>query len=155
MNIKLILLLLLILSTSCKKKEVTPNFNWSDISIRNSHEEIIIYKELDTASFIKPIYETINHNDFNTKRIGTERKQIKFSNSEKDSIAIYVQQIIRNPIETDLFCTDYVGNLHVTIRNFNSSFSAHYTSVCQVDTLSAETRKLFKILNSKIYFSDN
>ena len=155
MKIKLNILFHLLILTSCNKKETSSKFDWTDISIRNSYEEIIVYKDLDTASFIKPIYENIDGNIFAMKLIRVDRKRIKFTQSEKDSIAHYVLQIIKNPVELNIYCTDYVGNLNVKISNSNLALSANYKSVCQVDTISAETKKLFKLLNSRINFADN
>lgn len=98
--------------------------------------------------------KNVNDNFIVTKLSKTERKQIRFSKPEKDSIAIYVQQIISNPVQINKYCTDYVGNLRLKMSNATASYIASYNSVCKVDTISNDTRKLFKILNSKIHFSN-
>lgn len=155
MQYKLNLLLFFVFLISCNKNEKNQSYNWTDISIKNSYEEIIIYKHLDTASYIKPIYEYKKDNLFVEELVNVERKQIIFSDSEKDSISYYVQRIISNPIQVDRFCTDYVGNLKLKISNSNSTFTVNYESVCRVNTISDDTKKLYEILNKKIDFRDN
>lgn len=59
MKFNYLYILVLIGLISCKENDnkKKDNFEWTDISIKNSHEEIIVYKDQDTASFIKHIYK--------------------------------------------------------------------------------------------------
>src|SRR5690606_37108198 len=144
---------------SCKKNDEIINsekYNWDYIIIRNSTEEIKVYKEYDTASFSRPIYNLVEGNEIvgQYELIRTERATLNFTENEKDSIANYVLNIINNPVEKNEFCTNYVGKLNVKIGNWTSSFSANYKSVCRIDTISKTTLNLHKLLNTKIKFSD-
>ena len=152
-------ILIFIILISCKKNELKENneiYNWDYIIISNSSEEIKIYKEYDTASFSRPIYNLVEGNEFVGKYelIKTERKTLKFTQNEKGIIAHYVLNIINNPVEKSGFCTDYVGKLNVKIGNWTSSFSASYKSICKIDTISQTTFNLYELLNKKTKFSN-
>lgn len=138
------------------KKKLIDKYQWDSILIRNTTEEIKIYKELDTATYLKPIYKLIEGNEFvgKYKLVTTEHKIINFTQQEKDSIAYYVFGIIKEPVQKENFCTDYMGKLRLDIGNFTSNFSVSYNSICKIDTISIKTNKLYKLLNTKVSFSN-
>ena len=155
--IKLILFSLIIIS--CNKKEILKKDNeyqWKQINIQNSIQELIIYKNEDTATYLKPLWKHLSGEFINAKyeHIGTEHKTVKFSKSEKDSLEKYVLKSIQNPINTEKFCTDYLGKISLTAFNENSKISVSYNSICEFDSLSPDFTKLYNIINSKVEFAN-
>ena len=151
-----VVLILIGFSFSCNKKEeikTEKQFNWYEISISNTFEEIIFYNDEDTATYEKRIFEG-NIFTGGTKYLRTDHKTLNFNKSERDSVFKYVFEIIKNPINTETECSDYVGNLTLKIENEYSQLSAKYRSICAWDTLSVDTQKLYELLNTKINFSN-
>lgn len=154
---KLILLSLIVLSCNNQEKQKEDSeYQWELINIKNSKEELIIYKYEDTATYLKPIWKYISggYIDAKYKKIGIQHKTVNFTKSEKDSLVEYVLKSIQNPINSQIFCTDYVGKISLTALNVNSKITVSYNSICEFDTLSPYLTKLYKLITSKIEFDN-
>lgn len=154
---KLILFSLIVISCNNQEKHKKNNeYQWNQINIQNSKEELIIYKNEDSATYLKPIWKHISGEFINAKykQIGIEHKSINFTKSEKDSLAKYVLKSIQNPINSQNFCTDFVGKISLTALNDNSKVSVSYNSVCEFDSLSPNFTKLYKLITSKMEFDN-
>lgn len=140
---------------SCKHTVKNPlPTNWRKVTILSEGStEIVLNNDTDSTE--------VKYYDFRT--IFTPHRKLKndslttyFTKKEKDSIFRLSQQIISNPVESKAGCSEFVGELSITI-DFKAlgvlgSFeqSIKYTSVCEWDTLSPQTRALHGILKRKI-----
>jgi hypothetical protein len=92
-----------------------------------------ILSEIKTVPF-----ETIN--DYTTK-------SFKISKNDKKVLEENIYKIVTTPYENEIFCTDYVGKINISISNHNSKYSINLNSVCDWKTFNEETKNISKIID--------
>jgi len=128
--------------------------NWSTLSITSENEiQIIINKNEDTSLVIDRNVGSF-FTGFHKAKIDTLKTC--FTITEKDSLFRLSDEIITVPVRHKAACTDFVGDLNVTIYygSYKSpgsySRSIDYSGVCKWDTLSNKTMALREILQRRI-----
>ncbi len=130
---------LLIFNISCEKKlekEVNKKYMYNTISIDDRNLSIRIYDYSDSIEFIT----WKNINDYTTK-------SFKISKNDKKVLEENIYKIVTTPYETEIFCTDYVGKINISISNHNSKYSINLNSVCDWKTFNEETKNISKIID--------
>ena len=130
---------LLIFNISCEKKlekEVNKKYMYNTISIDDRNLSIRIYKYSDSINFIT----WKNINDYTTK-------SFKISKNDKKALEENIYKIVTTPYENEIFCTDYVGKINISISNHNSKYSINLNSVCDWKTFNEETKNISKIID--------
>ena len=149
----------LLISLSCKQKAANTNVNhdWTSLTINEEdHRIVITINNQDDTSDIKL-------NDFGSFFTGYHKTKVDslktyFTPAEKDTIFNLVEDIISKPVRPKCRCTDFVGDIDLTIYygryNEMGSYkqSISYNSICRWDTLSTQTRQLNTLLTRKIKF---
>ncbi len=148
------LILTLTLLISCqdeKQKKVLKENHWKNIELITKSERIKIYKSEDTASIEKAIYERVSGKGFSAtyKLEKLERKSFKINKSERDSLYKYVFRLLTKPTFTDKSATDYAGYIMIKLKDRNTTLMCEYQSVGEWSTISAETEKIYKLINPK------
>lgn len=75
--------------------------------------------------------------------------------TERDSLFNYAFEAISNSAQTNVNCTEYIGNLDLYMNNFNNSISCKYRSVCIWPEVSPNLSDLYKFMKKRIDISDN
>ena len=130
---------LLIFNISCEKKlekEVNKKYMYNTISIDDRNLSIRIYDYSDSIEFIT----WKNINDYTTK-------SFKISKNDKKVLEENIYKIVTTPHENEIFCTDYVGKINISISNHNSKYSINLNSVCDWKTFNEETKNISKIID--------
>ena len=130
---------LLIFNISCEKKlekEVNKKYMYNTISIDDRNLSIRIYKYSDSINFIT----WKNINDYTTK-------SFKISKNDKKELEENIYKIVTTPYENEIFCTDYVGKISISMSNHNSTYSINLNSVCDWKTFNEETKNISKIID--------
>lgn len=130
---------LLIFNISCEKKlekEVNKKYMYNTISIDDRNLSIRIYDYSDSIEFIT----WKNINDYTTK-------SFKISKNDKKVLEENIYKIVTTPYENEIFCTDYVGKISISISNHNSTYSINLNSVCDWKTFNEETKNISKIID--------
>ena len=130
---------LLIFNISCEKKlekEVNKKYMYNTISIDDRNLSIRIYDYSDSIEFIT----WKNINDYTTK-------SFKISKNDKKELEENIYKIVTNPYENEIFCTDYVGKISISMSNHNSTYSINLNSVCDWKTFNEETKNISKIID--------
>jgi hypothetical protein len=148
------LILILTLLISCqdeKQKKVLEEKHWENIELITKSERIKIYKSEDTASIEKAIYERVSGKGFSAtyKLEKLDRKNFKINKSERDSLYKYVFRLLTKPTFTDKSATDYAGYIMIKLKDRNTTLMCEYQSVGEWSTISAETEKIYKLINPK------
>ncbi|WP_314244000.1 hypothetical protein [Empedobacter tilapiae] len=126
---------LLIFSISCEKKlEKEVNKKYMYNTIRNL--SIRIYKYSDSIDFIT----WKNINDYTTR-------SFKISKNDKKALEENIYKVVTTPYENEIFCTDYVGKISISMSNHNSTYSMNLNSVCDWKTFNEETKNISKIID--------
>jgi len=155
----LVFFTILLVSSSCKQKAVsdTHNRSWTSLTIdEEDHRTVITINNQDDTSDVKL-------NDFGSFFIVYHKTKIDslkayFTRAEKDTIFNLVEDIISKPVNTHKACTDFVGDIELTVyfdsykTPGSSKQSIAYSGVCNWDTLSTQTRQLSNLLKRKIKF---
>jgi len=76
--------------------------------------------------------------------------KVMLSQAERDSLITAAEDIISNPVQTQRRCTDFVGDLSITISYGSYSRSIKYEGICDWDSISTSTNKLSKIFREKV-----
>src|SRR6185437_616879 len=139
----LLFLSVLMVNIGCKQKthSLTP-LAWSTITIVSEYSTVItINNENDTSmvdiahtgSFFSPLPK-------NTK-VKVDTIKAYFTVAEKDTLFSLVKQLITEPVNTNKFCTEYVGSLELII-DYGRQFKqiGMYSSVCNWNVLSDTTK---------------
>ncbi|HTD99151.1 MAG TPA: hypothetical protein VK668_07670 [Mucilaginibacter sp.] len=90
------------------------------------------------------------------KKVKVITQRFAFTQAEKDSIYLLVEDMIVHPVEAKNHCSEFVGKIEVNIeygRQLSQSFA--YTSMCDWYTLSDQTLKLRAILRRRIKAIDS
>ncbi|MGV0923986.1 hypothetical protein [Empedobacter tilapiae] len=130
---------LLILSISCEKKlekEVNKKYMYNTMSIDDRNLSIRIYKYSDSIDFIT----WKNINDYTTR-------SFKISKNDKKTLEENIYKVVTTPYENEIFCTDYVGKISISMSNHNSTYSINLNSVCDWKTFNEETKNISKIID--------
>ncbi|MDH1883867.1 hypothetical protein ACTS9T_14955 [Empedobacter falsenii] len=130
---------LLIFNISCEKKlekEVNKKYSYGMMSIDDRNLSIRIYKYSDSINFIT----WKNINDYTTK-------SFKISKNDKKELEENIYKIVTTPYENEIFCTDYVGKISISMSNHNSTYSINLNSVCDWKTFNEETKNISKIID--------
>ncbi|HAD79914.1 hypothetical protein [Empedobacter falsenii] len=130
---------LLIFSISCEKKlekEVNKKYRYGMMSIDDRNLSIRIYDYSDSIEFIT----WKNINDYTTK-------SFKISKNDKKELEENIYKIVTTPYENEIFCTDYVGKISISMSNHNSTYSINLNSVCDWKTFNEETKNISKIID--------
>lgn len=151
--------ILLLIGLGCKQKVINTNVNrdWTSLTIdEEDHRTVITINNQDDTSDVR-------FNDFEGFFTGfhktkTDSLKTYFTLAEKDTIFSLIENIISNPVKAKHACTDFVGDVELTI--YYGEFKAPgtckqsiaYSGVCNWDSLSAKTAQLSALLNKKIRF---
>ncbi|WP_291117247.1 hypothetical protein [Empedobacter sp. UBA7248] len=130
---------LLIFNISCEKKlekEVNKKYMYNTMSIDDRNLSIRIYDYSDSIEFIT----WKNINDYTTK-------SFKISKNDKKALEENIYKIVTIPYENEIFCTDYVGKISISMSNHNSTYSINLNSVCDWKTFNEETKNISKIID--------
>ncbi|MGV0919137.1 hypothetical protein ACTS94_01915 [Empedobacter falsenii] len=106
------------------------------MSIDDRNLSIRIYKHSDSIDFIT----WKNINDYITK-------SFKISKNDKKALEENIYKIVTTPYENEIFCTDYVGKINISMSNHNSTYSINLNSVCDWKTFNEETKNISKIID--------
>ena len=130
---------LLIFSISCEKKlekEVNKKYMYNTMSIDDRNLSIRIYDYSDSIEFIT----WKNINDYTTK-------SFKISKNDKKALEENIYKIVTTPYENEIFCTDYMWKINISMSNHNSTYSINLNSVCDWKTFNEETKNISKIID--------
>ena len=154
-NIQILILLFCISSCSNKEVKKEKKIAWNMIEISTRKHKVIIYKDLDTASYEKEIWKLISKRAFlgTYKLDKVEHKSFSITKLERDSLHSYVSKMFTNPTFSDRSCTDYVGKVKISMGNNGSFLSCEYNSVCEWTSVSPETQKIYDLLKNKVDIS--
>jgi len=155
----LVFFAMLLVTSSCKQKALsdTSNRSWTSLTIdEKDHRTVITINNQDDTSDVKL-------NDFGSFFTGYHKTKVDslkayFTRAEKDTIFSLVEDIISKPVGTHKACTDFVGDIELTVYFDNykmpgsSKQSIAYSGVCEWDTLSIKTKQLSALLERKIKF---
>jgi hypothetical protein len=159
MRISHVMFLLLIVLFGCHsniKKDTSPiiDTDWATLSITSEDQvQIIINKDEDTSLVINRDVGSF-FTGFHKAKIDTLKTC--FTIAEKDSLFHLSDEIISVPVRPKAACTDFVGDLNITIYygSYKSprsySRSVGYSGICSWDTLSGKTMALHEILQRRI-----
>jgi hypothetical protein len=159
---KFILILILsgflMINLSCNSKSNVNteqvNHDWTTMVVVLENHTVIKINNLRDTSTAK----YYDNGGFFTGFHKTKVDSIKcyFTTNEKDSLFTLASEIISNPVKTKGGCTEFVGDLKLTIYygNYMSpgsySRSIEYSGICNIDSLSEKTLQLNKILKRKL-----
>lgn len=128
--------------------------NWEKFSITTKFQKIVIENHFDSIYFEKRIYKPGFGEappKYELEKI--ERGIVNLTKQEKDSLIYHIHNTINNPTFTDVFATDYVGNVLFTMERHNMKLMCQYNSVGDWTIISDDTKKIHEILNKKIELS--
>lgn len=157
-----LLFFFIIVFFSCQNKDFEeqkprPIEIWSQIEMKVRDQEIYVYSFTDTAQLIQYNYKLISKEalmgDYELEKIDTTYFYLTWT--ERDSLFNYVFEAISNPSQTNVNCSEYIGNLDVSMINLNSSISCKYRSVCNWSEVSPNLSSLYKFMKRRIDISDN
>ncbi|WP_291063241.1 MULTISPECIES: hypothetical protein [unclassified Empedobacter] len=106
------------------------------MSIDYRNLSIRIYDYSDSIEFIT--WKNIN---------GYTTKSFKISKNDKKALEENIYKIVTTPYENEIFCTDYVGKISISMSNLNSTYSINLNSVCDWKTFNEETKNISKIID--------
>jgi len=130
---------------------------WSEIEMKVRHQEIHVYSFSDTAELIQYNYKLISEEalmgEYKLENIDTIEFYMTWT--ERDSLFNYAFEAISNPAQTNVNCTEYMGNLDLHMNNLNNSISCKYRSVCKWPEVSTNLSDLYKFMKKRVDISDN
>lgn len=155
----LIFIVLLLSNANCKQKATNTSINrdWTSLTIdEEDHRTVITINNQDDTSDVKL-------NDFGSFFTGYHKTKVDslktyFTPLEKDTLFNLVEGIISKPVSNHKACTDFVGDIEVTVyyHGFKEpgsyKQSITYSGVCNWDSLSVKTEQLAALLKRKIKF---
>lgn len=157
----IIILIFLCTFISCSKsskhiKEEDTSIYWEALRLESRSQTIIIdrYEEYgirDTCDFEEV---KINESYTEYKPINRGQEYFKISQQEKDSLFLYIYDIVINPVYTDQFATCCVGNISIGFSAGNTTQICKYNSVGNWTTISPSTEKLYRLLKEKTKISE-
>lgn len=134
----------LTLSLACSKKADY----WQTVEITSNNSIKITINPWDDPSEV--IIKSWHGADPSVQVKTVDTIKVVFKRETRDSIADIVKDLIEHPVQTDRFCTDYVGNLELKRVHGQVTQNIRYASICDWSTLSPETETLHAILKRHI-----
>lgn len=149
---------------SCEKSEkIAPKIGrsqikkfqiWQKLEIQTDYQTLIILNSSDSADYQNVIYDDEIYDippKYNNKKI--ENRKIYFSRTEKDSLAKFIYKSVTAPKFTNVFVTDYVGNVKLKFIKTNMSLVCEYQSIGNWSEVSDDTKKIYDLIKNKAQFS--
>lgn len=154
MKIHLVLMLGFLLSCTKQPEMKTSNNPWEKLQVNTDFQKITINRHSDSAEVVNIIWNKEIYN-IPPKYIieDTVTTKIYLSRIEKDSLKNWIRSSILNPQFTDLYATDYVGNVELKYIDRGTTLSCIYNSVGEWDKVSQNTKKIYNLLSSKTKLS--
>ena len=128
--------------------------SWTMLTIKSEDETVIAINNNSDTTMVK----YYDNGGFFTTHHKTKIDSLKtyFTKAEKDSVFYLADDIISNPVRHRVACTDFVGDLEVTIYygrykdpgSYKKSIA--YSGICNWESLSDKTKLLHKILQKRI-----
>ncbi|BAU53929.1 hypothetical protein [Mucilaginibacter gotjawali] len=144
-----------LINTGCKQPVAPVDKNpWSVLTIRLENYEEITINNIDDTSKVKFYDKGTFLGGYHKLRVDSVKSY--FTMAEKDTLYQLVEEIIAKPINPKHRCTDFVGELSLVVdygkflEPGSYRQSAHYSGICNVDSLSDAASHLNKILERKI-----
>ncbi|MCJ8155383.1 hypothetical protein MKJ01_16580 [Chryseobacterium sp. SSA4.19] len=130
------------------------NDPWEKLQVNTDFQKITIDRHSDSAEVVNIIWNKEIYN-IPPKYIvaDTVTTKIYLSRIEKDSLKNWIRSSILNPQFTDLYATDYVGNVELKYIDRGTTLSCTYNSVGAWDKVSQNTKKIYNLLSSKTKLS--
>ncbi|KAA0127311.1 hypothetical protein FY557_13080 [Chryseobacterium sp. SN22] len=124
------------------------------LQVNTDFQKITIDRHSDSAEVVNIIRNKEIYN-IPPKYIAEDTVTIKIylSRIEKDSLKNWIRSSILNPQFTDLYATDYVGNVELKYIDRGTTLSCTYNSVGAWDKVSQNTKKIYNLLSSKTKLS--
>lgn len=154
MKIHLVLMLGFLLSCTKQPEKKIENDPWEKLQVNTDFQKITIDRHSDSAEVVNIIWNKEIYN-IPPKYIveDTVTTKIYLSRIEKDSLKNWIRSSILNPQFTDLYATDYVGNVELKYIDRGTTLSCTYNSVGEWDKVSENTKKIYNLLSSKTKLS--
>jgi len=154
MKIHLVLMLVFLLSCTKQPEMNIKNDPWEKLQVNTDFQKITIDRHSDSAEVVNIIWNKEIYN-IPPKYIveDTVTTKIYLSRIEKDSLKNWIRSSILNPHLTDLYATDYVGNVELKYIDRGTTLSCTYNSVGEWDKVSENTKKIYNLLSSKTKLS--
>lgn len=154
MKIHLVLMLGFLLSCTKQQEMKIRNDPWEKLQVNTDFQKITIDRHSDSAEVVNIIWNKEIYN-IPPKYIveDTVTTKIYLSRIEKDSLKNWIRSSIVNPQFTDLYATDYVGNVELKYIDRGTTLSCTYNSVGEWDKVSENTKKIYNLLSSKTKLS--
>ena len=154
MKIYLVLMLGFLLSCTKEPEMKIRNDPWEKLQVNTDFQKITIDRHSDSAEVVNIIWNKEIYN-IPPKYIveDTVTTKIYLSRIEKDSLKNWIRSSILNPQFTDLYATDYVGNVELKYIDRGTTLSCTYNSVGEWDKVSENTKKIYNLLSSKTKLS--
>lgn len=154
MKIHLVLMLGFLLSCTKQPEMKIRNDPWEKLQVNTDFQKITIDRHSDSAEVVNIIWNKEIYN-IPPKYIveDTVTTKIYLSRIEKDSLKNWIMSSILNPQFTDLYATDYVGNVELKYIDRGTTLSCTYNSVGEWDKVSENTKKIYNLLSSKTKLS--
>lgn len=154
MKIHLVLMLGFLLSCTKQPEKKIRNDPWEKLQVNTDFQKITIDRHSDSAEVVNIIWNKEIYN-IPPKYIveDTVTTKIYLSRIEKDSLKNWIRSSILNPQFTDLYATDYVGNVELKYIDRGTTLSCTYNSVGEWDKVSENTKKIYNLLSSKTKLS--
>jgi hypothetical protein len=154
MKIHLVLMLGFLLSCTKQPEKKIENDPWEKLQVNTDFQKITIDRHSDSAEVVNIIWNKEIYN-IPPKYIveDTVTTKIYLSRIEKDSLKNWIRSSILDPQFTDLYATDYVGNVELKYIDRGTTLSCTYNSVGEWDKVSQNTKKIYNLLSSKTKLS--
>lgn len=154
MKIYLVFMLGFLLSCTKEPEMKIRNDPWEKLQVNTDFQKITIDRHSDSAEVVNIIWNKEIYN-IPPKYIveDTVTTKIYLSRIEKDSLKNWIRSSILNPQFTDLYATDYVGNVELKYIDRGTTLSCTYNSVGEWDKVSENTKKIYNLLSSKTKLS--
>jgi hypothetical protein len=154
MKIHLVFMLGFLLSCTKQPEMKIRNDPWEKLQVNTDFQKITIDRHSDSAEVVNIMWNKEIYN-IPPKYIveDTVTTKIYLSRTEKDSLKNWIRSSILNPQFTDLYATDYVGNVELKYIDRGTTLSCTYNSVGEWDKVSQNTKKIYNLLSSKTKLS--
>ena len=134
---------------SQEKKETQSS--WQEIQITTRTQKIFIDRYADSMTFEEDhdqssFFNGVMRSDSNM----VTKTNFPISKLERDSLYLYVFNLITTPTFTDKHATDYAGYVQVKLIDRNTTLTCEYKSVGEWSTVSPTTEKIYNLLKNKI-----
>ena len=132
-----------ILSCQPKIEEETLKLsNWDKFSVSTKFQKIVLENNSDSIYFENWIYKPgVGEIPPKYELEKIETGKINLTTQEKESLIHHISNTITNPTYTDVFATNYVGNVEFTMERGNMKLMCQYNSVGDWTIVSNGTKK--------------